>query len=1043
MMKKSNQIEQIIAFLNARDYAKCCGAMKIPDSEQIQNVLQIISHTINDVTASAAILSAVSKSFAPVMCLKNWCALIETDNAQAVAKITDSENRIEAFCKLFSFSQSISEQLINALEHVDYLIGGALDVTYSTEKFHHLLNDYIANIDPDIDPRSQVRQFKQREMLRIAMRDMLGIADLKTTAGEIAWLAEAIVQFCLWVCREQLEKKYGPPLYTDEHGEFKKAQFCVVGMGKLGGHELNVSSDLDLIFIYSYEGETEGVEQRGKRLRQISNHQFFAMLSESLIRFLMDRGGSTKLYRIDVRLRPDGESGPLARSMASYQNYLMLQARIWEKLALIKCRAIAGEHGIGQWFETIVRRFVFDANPIPLLLREILSLKNRIDNEVYRKGIAQREVKRGRGGIREIEFQVSAIQLINGNKNYSIRRRSTLEALDALLSAELLSRQQFNDLRKAYIWLRTVEHRLQYLYDQQEHVLPESPGELERLARRCGIKPHKKQSAREVFEFIHGEHTAKVHRWFNDIFGPAQKELIQQNPGDEIWIMMNPEIDPTQLQEILDKYNFKQSSAIKTIRRLAYGTNNRYITKAGQQFFESIFPHLMRQCSIQPNPDKALNNFEDFLLNSGGITSYYGFMIEYPPVLQMLIKIFGSSDFLSKILVHHPESLDLLVNDESLGDKESTGLKKDEIMGPVLSAKATEVAMNRLRRYFHQQILRIGNRFLLGISAQLETAQSISRLLRVSMTAAFKWSLQKLQDKHGVPRETQDGKEARFIIMGLGKLGAGELCFFSDLDIVYIFDGDGFTDGEAPISNREFYVKLASRIHDFMNKPTPEGKLFPLDARLRPEGKSGPITVSLKRFEKYFSQEARVWEYQAYLRSCCVCGDNNLYKSLRNYFWQHAIQQRDKMDLKKTIFDMRMKMEASVKLPSWASHDFKRGPGGVVDIEFLAQYFQLQHGAEVEQLNGKPTVNVLQIASDKGWIEKNEAENLITAFRWFRFIEMANRLLFETSSNLLPQKEERLQPLRIALQDHHMDPTQTIKHLEDTRQIFNKYMCGE
>ena len=490
-------------------------------------------------------------------------------------------------------------------------------------------------------------------------------------------------------------------------------------MGKLGGHELNVSSDIDLVFVYTEEGETTGVEEEGRRKRKVSNHQYFVSLSENLMKFLNGSGGAEKLYRVDARLRPEGVSGPLARSIVSYENYFLTQARIWEKVAMSKARGIAGDEILIQNFEVLCRRFVYDANPIQHLLNEVWRLKEKIDHDVYKKNIAHLEVKRGYGGIREIEFQVVALQLIYGKKYISIRRRNCLEALQALLDADLIKEKQYHDLHNAYIWLRTVEHRLQYLYDQQEHSIPESDQDLEVLAKRCGIEANSNQNAALQFREKHQKITETVHRWFIDTIQPDENIVNVDSKFDELWYLLHTEIDPVKAQTVLKKYNFQSPSILKTIRRLAYGTSDQFITAEGQQFFEVIFPRLMQECMKVPFADKAVINLESFMLNSGGISRYYAILVNYPPLLRMLIKIFGSSDYLSKILIRHPGYLELLVSGETLEGEINSDKEADEVRKQVLNTKSQEIAQHRLCRFYKKQLLKIGTRFLLGISNQI------------------------------------------------------------------------------------------------------------------------------------------------------------------------------------------------------------------------------------------------------------------------------------------------------------------------------------
>lgn len=1036
------RIREWIEALTHNDAGRAEAVLRESPWHAINGVMKIINGVVracNDAEAGALLLHEAQRSFEPEMCLNNWSRLFERMPPEKSREFLASPERIRVASQLFSFSQAFADRVTNgAVDLIAALTPQNLERTYGFNDYDGPLSEALSRIPSGDDPRPAVLAFQQQEMLRILLRDMLGLADLSQTAGEIAFLAGSIARQAVKLCRMELEERYGEPQWTDEHGNRRCAQYAVIGMGKLGGNELNVSSDLDLIFVYDHEGETTGVESAGQQ-RRISNHQFFVQLSERFIRFMMAQGGSGKLYRVDARLRPEGASGPLARSLESYENYLLTQARIWEKMSLIKARGIAGETALIQRWEASVRQFVFDANPVQLLLREVLHLKDSIDNEVYHMGLERREVKRGFGGIREIEFQVSATQLIHGKQNLDFRRRSTLDALEVLYRAKRIPQEKYDDLRTAYIWLRTVEHRLQYMHDRQTHVLPEPPGELEALARRCGVEAEGRHKAGEIFQRHHRHIIERVHAWFEEFFGPAQEEL-EREADQEFWHLLHREIDPKQCQAVLKKYGFRDAGSVKTIRRLAYGASDRYITAEGQQFFERIFPRLMRACSEAPMPDKALLNFEAFLFKSGGITPYYGFIVDYPPVLTMLCKIFGSSGLLSKILIQHPEYLDLLVQEENPDRRIDSPERRATLIKNVLAARVSEIAMNRMRRFYQQNLLRIGMRFLLGITNANEAAAAISDLMRVLLDAAHQRAFAELTARHGAPR-TEDGRDAEIVTFGLGKIGARQMSFYSDLDLVYVYDGDGSTHSDESISNNVFFSRLAARVQELFTHPTGEGKIAPIDPRLRPEGKSGPLVVSRQRFESYFeSEEAQPWEYQAYLRSALLYGDEKLYRRLRDTYWRRAISLRERIGLARTVREMRDKLEESVKLPSWAERGLKRGPGGIVDIEFLAQYLQLRHGAECGELEGLATDETLRLCAERGYLPLEDSLFLIQALLDLRIVEMTNRLLNESADNYLPQTAERQNALEKALSDHQLTLDGIRNIIEKVRLIFDRFL---
>ncbi|MCD6384877.1 hypothetical protein J7M23_03780, partial [Candidatus Sumerlaeota bacterium] len=604
----------------------------------------------------------------PDTALNNWerFAHVWFDRSSLFQFMSQELSLLRFINHLFSSSQFLTDTLIRNPEYFDWLIQE--DFLSRKRDKSELVSEFETSLRIFKDPerrRDALCRLRRRELLRIGSRDLLGLSSVEETTYELSELADAILTIALRESETKIIEQYGEPQIRNPEGT-KKCEFVVVGMGKLGAQELNFSSDIDLIFVYEEEGETSGITPEGKPVKKISNHQFFNQLARELIRFLSEYTEEGRLYRCDVRLRPEAQAGPLARSLESYANYFYSQARSWECIAYLKARPVAGGTSLGKKFRHLVEEFIFYPRDPEILKSEVFSLKERIDYQVKERGLIHRDVKRGHGGIREIEFLISAFQLLYVHQYPELNNLSTFQSIRILLSVGVLSGQEASFLLEAYSFLRKVEHMLQIVWETQTHLLPADPQEIKKLARRLGYN-----GVDSAEQFIaHYQHTTNgVHNLFLKFFAPISLKEVETKPS-EILQILNVDIPEDKALAILRPYRFCERSSLQHLRHLYYGTREVYIPASAQKKLEQLLPRIIEICRSLPQPDTAIRNLANFVSATKGADSFYELVAEEPSILETLLRIFGTSDAMSQILISHPEFFEPLI--EYLGDCSST-----------------------------------------------------------------------------------------------------------------------------------------------------------------------------------------------------------------------------------------------------------------------------------------------------------------------------------------------------------------------------------
>jgi glutamate-ammonia-ligase adenylyltransferase len=843
-----------------------------------------------------------------------------------------------------------------------------------------------------------LRCFKRAEILRIASRDLNGLAPLEEVTAELSGLAAASLQVAYDVCLQSQVREHGIPLMQSDSGP-QPAEMTVIGMGKLGGNELNFSSDIDIIYFYeSDNGETCGIKDSSGDVKGvISLHAFFNKLGEMVSKALSLVTEDGFVFRVDVGLRPEGKSGDMAISLRSAEIYYESWGQSWERTAMLKARPVAGSLDLGELLLKTLQPFVYRKYLDYNLIEDMKNMKQKIDASLTRSMEGETNLKLGRGGIREIEFFIQALQLVYAGKNPLLRERNSLKALDTLLAARLIGEEDHLRLSDAYRFLRTVEHRIQVVQERQTHNLPTKHDEILALSRRSGFLS---MNGLECFRETLEGHRRNVSAIYGNLFN-SRDEKLEQDTIPEVLFFLDHKADADLVKDMLaDRHFINVDRAYDNLLSLRNGPVKGNLTERSRRLLEKISPLLLQEIFESPDPDMALTNLESFLAMIGTRSSYYALLAENRETLKLLVSLFGMSEFLSKILINHPELLDSLV-----ARNDASPIKPGETMASDLASLLEqtdyfEEQLDVLRRYRNEEFLRIGLNDIHGKLGQSETTTQLSLLGETCLEAAFRLAVQELK-RFGRPMYRSEGCEhqASLAVVAMGKLGGSDLNYHSDLDIIFVYDHQGLTDGDKQISNHEYFAKLAQKIISVLTMQTREGYVYKIDTRLRPSGNAGPLVTSLDSFLEYHRKEAQVWERQALTKARVVLGDQQLAGLLEDIIRQTVYGASIDDDGRREIHRLRMRMENELAKETAGSYNIKTGRGGMVDVEFAVQYLLLKHGCRYPELRTTSTVVALKEIRTLGLLKEGDAETLLNGYKFLRKLENRLRIIHDYSVN--------------------------------------------
>ncbi|KPC54511.1 bifunctional [glutamate--ammonia ligase]-adenylyl-L-tyrosine phosphorylase/[glutamate--ammonia-ligase] adenylyltransferase [Amantichitinum ursilacus] len=813
--------------------------------------------------------------------------------------------------------------------------------------------------DDDNVARQRLRALRTAVMARLICRELAGLSNLDEAVSTVSDLAEVTVAAALANAQAQTELRYGQPI-GEETGT--PQQLIVVGMGKLGGRELNVSSDIDLIFVYPEDGETTGP-------RQISNHEYFAYVGKALIQLIAQPTDDGFVFRVDMRLRPFGDAGPLVSSFAALENYLLTQGREWERYAWIKGRALTGDaDALMQLVTPFVYRKYLDYGAY----RSMRELHSQIRHEVLRKDRYD-NIKLGPGGIREVEFIGQVFQLIRGGRDKPLRERPTRTILNELARQGLIPADAVRELLGAYTFLRNVEHRLMYIDDAQTQTLPTGDDDSMRLARSMGFV------AWDQFYNTLAYWRSLVSRHFEQVFTAPQSE-DENHPQAALWqhAQEGEGIDPR-----LAELGYKDPPEIR--RRLAAMQNSgRYqqMPERSRQRMDSILPPLIEVAAGYPNPDATLSRILDLLEAISRRESYLALLAEHPQTLKRLASLYSASDWVSSYLTRHPILLDELLDVRLLYQAPDwTELGRQLRAQMQEHADDTEARMDLLRNFQHTQVFRLVAQDIAG-HLPLETlSDHLSDLADLCLQVTLEQTWRDLNKKHC---ETPS-----FAVIGYGKLGGKELGYASDLDLVFLYQD------EHPDAS-ETYGRYAKRVVNWLTTLTPAGLLYDIDLRLRPNGASGFLVSSIDAFIQYQNEAAWMWEHQALSRARYAAGDAEVGKAFERVRCEVLRRPRDIVALRAEVRDMRQRMrETHPDKPD----DVKHRRGGIVDVEFIVQFLVLGYAHQFVDLTAnRGNIALLGTAAEHGLIEQWAAEDARVGYRELRRLQHTSRLSGTTPS---------------------------------------------
>ena len=938
------------------------------------------------------------------------------------------------------------------------LIDARIDFIKSEEEMLGELRGLIPDDADFVTLQKGLRRYKCFEILRIAGRDLCGLDDLSRTTYALSALAGASLQRACELCENLLRGEYGVPLLDSLTGDEQvEAEFTVFGMGKFGGRELNFSSDIDLIYFYTSEkGMTAGVlTPQGVWRNQIHLHQYYAKLADLVSKAVGQATEDGFVFRVDLRLRPEGNSGEMATPLRSAEIYYEHWGQSWERAAMIKARPVAGSISLGEKLLKNLEPFIFRRYLDYGMVEDIKGMKQKIDHNLTREREGERNLKLGRGGIREIEFFIQALQLIYAGKQPGLREKGSMAALGKLVEAGLVRGDEAATLRAAYIFLRTVEHRIQVVQERQTHNLPTSAAELRALARRSGF------ANVEEFNTALERHRQAVHTIFHDLFYSGETTLRDEIRPEILWLF-DLGADPDLVMDYLEEQGFKNpSGAYESLLALRDGPKNSPMTQRARRHFERIAPLLMQEVLSSPEPEMALRNLERFLGALRARATFYALLAENRSIVTLLVSLFATSQFLSRIFIQHPEILDALVSSSY-----SVTFKEREVMASELATQLAlhpdyEDQLGLLRRFHKEETLRIALNDIHGNTRLEESTLQLSALADVCLGAAVEMARHELLPRFGLPwvsDESGDEWEGGFVIVGMGKLGGMELNYHSDLDIIFIHEGSGETRAAPdcdparfrPQTNQEYFSRLAQRIISILTLKTPEGSLYEIDTRLRPSGNQGPLVTSLTAYREYHQHTAQPWERQALIKARVVCGPPELAEKVSALNRQIVYARELPENLQGEIRRLRERMEIEIAREGVDHFNIKTGRGGMVDVEFIVQYLQLQHGAGHAELQVHNTLEALAALHKTGLITTADFDTLLQGYEFLRRLENKLRLVHDESISALSGEPAYLRKLaqRLGYPDRPQRADQLFlaeyrQMTTGIRAVFEKVFRGE
>ncbi|NOQ15505.1 MAG: bifunctional [glutamate--ammonia ligase]-adenylyl-L-tyrosine phosphorylase/[glutamate--ammonia-ligase] adenylyltransferase [Methyloprofundus sp.] len=887
--------------------------------------------------------------------------------AQLGLDFPDNAAVISVLPKIFCCSEFIAQTCARQPKFLLELIHSAN--LFSAEVRSHYRDELSQrNIQNDAELMQVLRQFRNKQMLRIAWRDLAEWSDLDETLADLTALAECCIQFTLDYLYQQACNRRGTPVLADGTPQ----ELVVLGMGKLGAWELNYSSDIDLIFAYQEEGTLAD-------RKETSYGEFFSRICRQLVKALDEMTADGFVFRTDIRLRPFGDSGPVIMTFDGLENYYLTQAREWERYAMVKVRPVAGSQQGGQQFMDLIRPFVYRRYLDYGAFEELRSLKLQITQELQRKDRMD-NVKLGPGGIREIEFIGQAFQLIRGGQDTALQERRIQVILELLGEQGSLSVADSQQLQASYRFLRRVENHIQEFQDKQAHDLPTTAREQHILAFSLGYADW------DSFNQYLAQVRQAVHAVFVEVFSIEQDNTSPQASA-EIWTGHADE--DLCLNKLIELGYQQPEQVLVLLNQLKTAPAVKRLTTKGALTFDKLVPKILNVVVHEKNAYITLQRLCTLFEALAGRNVYLALLVENEHALQQLVTLTAASSWISEYLAKYPALFDELLDTRSLYDPLEKSALQQQLAEQLqdIDDADLEQLMYALRKFKQINVLRVAAADIMGAVPLMIVSDYLSYIAEVILEQSVKIAWHILAAKHGIPPNTSIEK-MYFGIVGFGKLGGIELSYSSDLDLVFIYDypdNNAMTDGRKAISSAQFYGTLGQRVRSLLNTQLLSGMAYEIDMRLRPSGDSGLLVAPLGSYERYLKEEAWTWEHQALVRGRFITGDpatQAKYETIRHNILSLP---RNAEDLQQEVREMREKMRATLDNSNQSNFNLKQGIGGITDIEFMVQYCILAWSANHPSLTKfTDNMSLLDSLAEQDLFKAEDAKMLKQAYCQFR-----------------------------------------------------------
>jgi len=909
----------------------------------------------------------------------------EEQRGAYAALLNDDDTFTARLAKLVACSQ-FAAQLCKRFPEwlLTFQLSGELDRAIPPEQWPARLQQHLGNIDTAETLDSHLRQFRNREFLRILWRDLNRLTNMAEITADISAVAEICIQAALDFHYTQLQTEWGAPRSARDNSA---QPFIVLGMGKLGANELNLSSDIDLIFAYPEGGETDGA-------KSVPNQEFFIRLGQRVIKSLDQNTADGFVFRVDMRLRPYGDSGALVLNFDALVEYYQDQGRDWERYAMIKARPVAesslsNTYRYGEQLIELLRPFTYRRYLDYSAFDALREMKRLIQREVQRRKL-QDNIKLGPGGIREIEFIAQCFQLIRGGREPRLQERNLQRVLPTLAELAYLPQSTTDKLQRAYEFLRNTEHAIQAWQDQQSQDLPKSDLPRAALAHALGFSDWEK--------FIHqlNMHRDIVSAHFQNIVALPSTHENPTVTSDTSALWADGDLSAAQIAEQLSLMGYDEAPEIaRRIHQMRNSKTVQHLQSIARERLDAFMPLLLHAAIQTETPSTALLRVLPLVEAVLRRTAYMVLLIENPAALRELILLCAASPWVSTLLAQHPVLLDELLNAGTLYAPPQKSELQNDLQQQLLRVERNDLEgqMEALRYFKLAHVLRVIASEIKGTLPLMKVSDYLTWIAEAILEYVVDLAWNYLTEKHGTPMQSADiACDKDFIVVGYGKLGGIELSHTSDLDLVFIHDSDSTltTNGPQPIDNSTFFTRLGQRIIHILTAQTSRGALYEVDMRLRPSGNSGLLVSSLTAFANYQNTQAWTWEHQALVRARVVAGDRRLAETFDTVRREVLCKSRDIEKLRHDVIDMRKKMRDQLRPRDTETtanpvFDLKHGSGAIVDIEFMVQYAVLAWAHDHPALTRwTDNIRILETLAAEQLLDENTALGLIDAYKNYR-----------------------------------------------------------